>query len=178
MDGIALILSLFIAAGVVLFVVWPWVKLRQRLSAGEDFNGRADLSAATVQTLKTRQEALITALRDLEFDHAVEKVTDADYQRLRQSLLAQTTTILQQIEEAEASLEAERLLVKAVPRRVASLASAKTCPACHKPARPDAHFCTHCGSRLPDVCPDCGKQLLPDDRFCTHCGAAVNSVPA
>lgn len=124
-------------------------------------------------------EALVTAIRDLDFDYQAGVVTEADYQPLRHDLAAQAVSLLQaldhgdsreaeleeQIETAASALRARRHVV-APPDGV----GATTCPACGYWVSTGGRFCSQCGASLELTCPDCGDPVEREDRFCGACG--------
>lgn len=110
----------------------------------------------------------LRALKEIEFDRATGKLSDADYDALNAKYTA----------EALAALREESPQAAAAPRirpAVSPLPTA-TCPA--HGARPEAGaiFCSACGRRLSDAvafCAKCGTALPPDARFCASCGRRV-----
>src|SRR5262245_21365876 len=50
------------------------------------------------------------------------------------------------------------------------------CPSCRRANLAEAHFCLHCGTRLPRVCPQSQSVLPPAARFCMSCGRALAAV--
>ena len=135
---------LFIAVSVPL-VVTP---LRQRARAATTGTARGGPSAAP-----DSYETTLLAMRDLEFDHQLGVVTDDDYARLREQLMAQAATALETSRREEAEEIAARIEAAVLARRRQ--------PAQERPTAA-ARFCPQCGNRV-----DAG------DRFCTGCGAPL-----
>ena len=53
------------------------------------------------------------------------------------------------------------------------------CPKCHHVNRPNAKFCSECGTVLrKGGCVKCGATLVPGEKFCTDCGFAVPAAGA
>ena len=44
------------------------------------------------------------------------------------------------------------------------------CPECGGDLRPEAHFCSQCGTRIGDECPECGGYVTLTDAYCAACG--------
>jgi predicted nucleic acid-binding Zn ribbon protein len=132
---------------------------------------------------ETRHGVALLALKEIEFDRATGKLSDADYDSLK----------ARYSEEALAALEAdERQAGGAVPTgdpedliaaRLRQLRSAPTagqplpppCPTCGPRPEPDALFCSTCGQALTRAafCASCGSALPPDSLFCAACGVRV-----
>ena len=136
-----------------------------------------------------RKDAVLKAIKDLEFDYQVGKLSDEDYQLYDQRLRRQAVAVLQQIEQVapqsndmDAALEAEiaqrrRVLesahpaVKPVPAAVAAAASM---PAAAQPAAmavaavPAANG--NVGGSGARYCTNCGSRLETQHKFCANCG--------
>ena len=107
----------------------------------------------------------LRALREIEFDRATGKLSDADYDALKGKYT----------EEALAALRAEEARVVTstpppfpLPRPV--------CPTHGPRPEPDAAFCSECGRRLgsaPAYCAHCGSSLEREARYCNGCGRRV-----
>lgn len=113
----------------------------------------------------------LRALREIEFDRATGKLSDADYEALQAKYTA----------EALAALRAEEGRVvaagsAATSSRPASPLPRPSCPTHGLRPEPDAVFCSDCGRRLgtaPGYCARCGSALERDARYCNGCGSRV-----
>lgn len=107
--------------------------------------------------------AVLSALRDLDFDHKVGKVSDEDYVPAREQLLAEAARYIQQQDEKDSVLE------ELVQKRRAS--KTENCTECGAPLEAGQRFCSKCGSQANKVdCPSCGKKVRAGDLFCSSCG--------
>lgn len=177
MDEIAIGLGLLVAGAVIVFVGWPWWAGRKNFQAELRPENRP-LRNAQDETLANRRETVLNALRDLDFDHAVGKVTAEDYGPLRQALLFEAANIIAQLDSKRAAAETELDTYIEVDRSAVhppQPANNGSCPACGQAARPGAFYCTTCGTRLPLTCPKCGQIIHSADRFCPSCGTEVVS---
>jgi hypothetical protein len=143
-------------------------------------------SADPLDPEETPRGVALSAIREIEFDKATGKLSDADYQFLLQKYTAEALAVLK-AEEAEKAERTEKTdgsdqIERLVAARVHTLRSSSptspsspTCPTCGPRPEPDAIFCSHCGGRLltPSGCLRCGVPLHPDGRFCEGCGAQV-----
>jgi hypothetical protein len=117
------------------------------------------------------------ALREIELDRAMGKLSERDYTALRTKYEAHLAARPQAPpsaaggeprRETDQSLEerAEALVRHWRERRV-------ECPECGVRPEPEATYCSNCGRRLAP-CPACGRQVTePGARHCTHCGASL-----
>jgi hypothetical protein len=128
---------------------------------------------------ETPKGVALTALKEIEFDRATGKLSDADYQQLK----ARYTAVAVEALRAEAAPGAAADVEAMIAGRVRSLRSAGSstppstpvCPTCGPRPEPDAVFCSSCGFRLqaPAACPRCTAPLPPGSRFCEACGSRV-----
>jgi hypothetical protein len=127
-------------------------------------------SAARVAERAVPEDLAIAALREVEFDRATGKLSDADYAVLRERYAA----------EALATMRATAHVDRAHPddpAEAAVRAYRQTHPACGKCGiRPeaDAIYCSICGSFLPGKCASCGTAVTAAGvRFCIDCGTRL-----
>ena len=179
MNDMAVILGMLVAGAVAAFVAWPWRMQRKML--------RPAFGAAATphgEALAERREAVLTALRDLDFDRAVGKVIEEDYSPLRQALLTEAVAVMAQLDDERATVEADLdALIEAEVLAVSQTLGAEhrgdepagdgACPACGRAFRPGDLYCAGCGARLHIPCPECGRVARLDDLFCASCGAKL-----
>lgn len=89
------------------------------------------------------RENVYEALRDLEDDHAMDKVDAADFERLRAELRASAVDLLRREREQSVSAPAE-----------GDGPTAASCPDCRERIDPAWRFCSHCGATLGPVAPE------------------------
>jgi NADH pyrophosphatase NudC (nudix superfamily) len=166
MDDLALWLTVAIAALLSLLAIYYTVSpLLQK--------GHAPplLDDDKLVELLGRKDATLQAIKDLEFDHQVGKISEEDFQRLDARLRRQAIGLLQQIEKvapASASLDEQLESIIAQFRQTAAPApvvAASPAPVAVALPAQMVRFCTHCG-----------KAVQPTHNFCAHCGAAVAQV--
>jgi hypothetical protein len=135
---------------------------------------------------ETPRGIAVAALREIEFDRATGKLSDADYAHLRQQY---TEAAIQAIrgEESEPA-PATAAGGGGTPDAVEAIISAKvralrarqpgggetpSCPGCGPRPEGDAIFCSSCGKRLPSdsACSACGSPLLAQASYCENCGS-------
>ena len=94
-------------------------------------------SERLVETL-TREKALVLrSIKELEFDHAMGKVSDPDFAEIGGRLRQRALALMQDIERAGHD-------APGIPKRPA----ARACPTCRTVNDTDAKFCKQCGARL------------------------------
>ena len=156
---IELIAGLLLAAGVLHYVLLPIFRPTDEpfAAAGDDGDDPADDLS--------KQAVALRALREIEFDRATGKLSDADYDRLHVKYQA----------EALAAMRGDSPIE---PRPVArgQPAARASCPVDGPRPESDAAFCSACGRRLGTAagyCARCGTTLEADARYCNRCGTRV-----
>ena len=168
-----LIGGILLAAGAVYFVLQPI--LRPGSSGGEERDaGRVDEGDDPADDFSPRAVAL-RALKEIEFDRATGKLSDADYDVLKTRYTSEALAALRTTSPGGEMRDAGGV-VSAVRSHPASRIPHPVCPT-HGP-RPEsaAAFCSECGRRLataPGYCARCGSALEHDAHYCHSCGARI-----
>ncbi len=123
----------------------------------------------------TRSGVALAALKEIEFDRETGKLSDNDYEFLKQKYTVEALSALRTEDAGSpaAAIEAQ------VAARVATLRddgrTAAACGACGAEASPGARFCPDCGKPLgaPAACAKCGTDLSAGSRYCAACGGRV-----
>ena len=111
----------------------------------------------------------VAALREIEFDRATGKLSDADYAELKARYTREAT-------RGDASRRARRRRGSAPTTTIEAAVRAyrermRAAPTCGPRPEPDAVFCSDCGRYLPDRCAGCGAPVAERGaRFCVNCG--------
>ena len=162
-------------AAVLVGMVALWLVLRPLLGPPR----LPDVVEEPVEPEETPKGVALLALKEIEFDREMGKLSDADYGYLKAKYTAEALAALRTEEGAGATDDVEALIAHRV-RALRSAAAAPppgtpACPSCGPRPEPDAVYCSTCGGRLPApaVCGQCGTALSPESRFCEGCGTRV-----
>ena len=104
--------------------------------------------------VQRRRDRALAALKEIEFDHATAKLSDADYERLRTSYTAEALEALRATDGAAAAPAgaAAESADDAVERLIASARAQakgkKFCIECGSPLEGSGRFCVECGSKV------------------------------
>jgi hypothetical protein len=168
-----MVLEAALAAVLGLAVLWIVFQPLARPGRG------APRPAEPLDPEETPRGVALTALREIEFDRATAKLSDADYEDLKARYTAIALAALRAEPAATAPADVETMIAD----RVRSLRSAggstpspaPECPVCGRRPEADAVFCSACGVRLqaPAWCEQCGAMLPAHSRFCELCGTRV-----
>ena len=133
-------------------------------------------------------DSLRTALAEIELDHAMGKLSDADYEALRSRYEQGVTPAAERAQlhspglvaaapaspaSPEAAMPDQDLddLGEELVRRARAVRVG--CPCCGPRPEPEARFCSSCG-RFIRPCPQCGQPALQaGSRFCPRCGQGL-----
>ena len=113
----------------------------------------------------------VGALREIEFDRATGKLSDADYAALKSRYTAEAIDAMRAADTSGLTPEASDLAEQAILRyRTRAVA----CEACGPRPEPDAVYCSNCCRYLPGRCNGCGAAVdQPAARFCISCGETL-----
>jgi hypothetical protein len=137
-------------------------------------------------------DSAIVALREIEFDKATGKLSDADYAELKQSYSARALSELRARDRASGHAEQvsgppERSDGSAVPvpsdpieARIREVREThRACRTCGVRPEADAVYCSTCGSYLDRDCPRCSAPVTEAAAaFCPTCGLSLAGTAA
>jgi Double zinc ribbon len=156
----------------VYYVLRPVLRPDAPLEDGESRGAAGDEGENPDDDLSPRAVAL-RALREIEFDRATGKLSDADYARLKFQYTGEAVAALR----AEGPPREDAPAVERAPAVAASLTPVAPSCSTHGPrSESGAQFCSECGRRLasaPGYCARCGVALEREARYCHSCGARV-----
>jgi len=160
-----LILGILLAAGAMYFVLLPILRPPIEAAGGETSVDEGDDPADDMSA----QAVALRALKEIEFDRATGKLSDADYGSLKAKYTAEALAAMR----GKSGVGSQEPGITAVPD---SRLLTPKCPEHGTPREADAVFCPECGRRLgkaPGYCARCGTTLESDARYCNACGARV-----
>lgn len=133
------ILFLVLTAAVSYLVAAPILQSR-RLQFNPDSNHKAS-------DLIERKEAIYAAIKDIEFDYQMGKLSEEDFHALRQQYKDEAVGLLKKIEQIQ-----------------------------HKTGKSkDATAAKKSEQASPKFCWSCGAAVTRGDKFCANCGGALES---
>lgn len=110
-------------------------------------------------------DTAVAALREIEFDRATGKLSDADYAQLKARYTREALTAMRRADAAPAAADEIEAAV------LAWRARHPECPEHGARPEPDAVYCSDCGRFLPGACTHCGAPVDESgSRFCSSCG--------
>lgn len=170
----SLFLLLALLIPVSLFIARPLLDKEAAAVTPEE-----DLQEHELSTLLAERDRILTALEELDFDNALGKIPEGDYEPTRERLLRQGAEVLRKldaIDPSSADPDMEKRIEAAIAERRAATAGAAESP---QPVLVDAddevelQLAARRRSRegkSAGFCPQCGRPIQESDRFCPKCG--------
>lgn len=168
----ALIVGTLLAVAALAFVLYPL------------FFAVAERPPETTLESRAADDSPILALREIEFDRATGKLSEADYAELKKTYSEQALRELRGADRARrealgSPLETSASL-DAIEARVREYRlTHRACQTCGVRPEPDAVYCSTCGGYLQRVCPRCAAEVTESGSvFCSTCGVTLASTQA
>ncbi|KAA3662758.1 MAG: zinc ribbon domain-containing protein [Calditrichaeota bacterium] len=124
-------LGIAIAAATTYFIAQPFFA-RKQLEL--NFN-----STGKIEELLARKKEIYSAIKDIEFDHEMGKLSTEDYQELRESYKDEAAKIIQRIEQFQHGGKRKSKKKKGEKE--------KYCHNCGSKISADDKFCVECGTQ-------------------------------
>jgi hypothetical protein len=184
--GVVLIsLTIFAAAVVGLAALRTFLPLAGKVTS----ESTQVLGGRTRAALEREKALALRAIKELEFDRAMGKVSEKDFVDMSGRLRARAARLIRQLDAGsgyrnEIEQEIARRLGESRPGEptggaaVAAAASEAVpadrvqCTSCGAMSEATARFCTQCGRPR---CAACGVNNDPDARFCKQCGGGLGA---
>lgn len=159
--GIILLSLTIFAAAVVGLAAW---RTFAPFAGGEQPSGGQILGGRTRAALEREKSLVLRAIKDLEFDRAMGKMSEKDFSEMSQRLRLRAAGLIRQLDAGASYREQiEKELAQRIGSDVGRTVSGP--PSEHDKARSTAVMCPRCATTN-DV----------DARFCKHCGAALGEL--
>lgn len=170
---------LFISALTALFVALPFfVGKRSGGFTDVEEGGTINPVLERFRALEARKDSLYSAIRDIDLDYGLGKLTEDDYRELRQKYRVEAASVLKEIDAMtkepltdglEADIEDE---IKG--RRAVIYQNTEEGEIENEILR--ARKQAHAGFSAPKnlICTECGNTYTNEDIFCSKCGAKLN----
>ena len=155
-----LVISVLIAGAIITFIALPLFAS----SRAQDEN-----EPTALETLMSQRDAAYDAMRDLDFDFQTGKLSDVDYNALRDKAKSRAAVVLQQLDAVQvqdhqleqeimqrraakptvASAPADDAIEQEIAKRRGKSATANmACKNCGTPYKSGDQFCAKCGNKL------------------------------
>lgn len=105
------------------------------------------------QRLVERREQLLAGIKEIEFDQAMGKFPEGEYQQMRQQLEAEAMGVLHQLDLFKDQPGRDKALEARIEKDILALRQhvRSHCPSCGANRRPTDRFCAGCGTRFEEA---------------------------
>ncbi len=168
-----LFFMLLLGASALFFTLEPLFRWREIAASTRNS------SSEQYEELLAEKETIYLALKEIEFDHSIGKLSQEDYLDLKHQYEEKAIRVLRALDEFSPVTS----IADEIEREIAALRQQQSlrgegnsssavlhCPHCQKSVPADARFCAQCGTALLEPCPQCGKPYHREDQFCAYCG--------
>lgn len=156
--GIILLSLTIFTAAVVGVATW---RTLSPLTGSDERGGVQLLGGRTRAALEREKALVLRSIKELEFDHAMRKISDKDFAEMSARLRSRATGLIRQLDAGrtyrqEIEQEISKRVAKPDVGRVLSgvpgepdrARPTRSCSTCRTENDPDARFCKSCGSKL------------------------------
>lgn len=140
----------------------------------------AVLGTRTRAALEQEKANTLRTIKELEFDRAMGKMSEEDFQEMSVRLRARAGRLIRQLDAGTGyRSKIEQDLVKRLgdqpEAKPGKSRETRTCASCRTVNDADAKFCKSCGTRAQETrpCAACRTENDADAVFCTSCGEKV-----
>lgn len=145
--GIILLSLIIFAAAVVGVATW---RTLMPFTASDEDSGPQILGGRTRAALEREKALVLRSIKELEFDRAMGKVSEKDFDEMSARLRLRAAGLIRQLDAGRGYRDE---IEQEITRRVATHApvarpTTQTCSACSITNDSDARFCKNCGSAL------------------------------
>ncbi|GEM_PF-1653235 len=169
-----MILALLATLGavVVAFVLYPVFASEAPEPIG------LDATQSELRDLEEKKTQILSNIKDLDFEKASGKLTDADYESSRNDYMAQVSAVIIRMGELAPQQQQERRKKGSAASKTTapkSKADTMTCASCGEANPKGSKFCLDCGRPFKAQCGACSETLPPKAKFCNACGEQVDA---
>lgn len=164
---------------IILIVVVSWVSLPLLRSERREVFSFRKRRKHDEQTLQEKKEDVYAAMKEMEFDFEMGKISEEDYQELRSQYKVKALEILKELDHIEkdddldAAIEREiqQFRTKSAPEEDIEAAIEREVQQLRKDKKPPGDTEREEKSvQSINFCPQCGEKVIPNSNFCQNCG--------
>jgi zinc ribbon protein len=163
---------LIIVIGAAIFIVLPFFKKRfEEIPPETDSQNPIE---EKIKSLNSEKESLYSALKELDFDYSMGKLSKEDYGELERKYKAQAVFVLREIDNIRGKSDIANL-DEEIEKEIRVIREAKLTD----DKEIEREILKSRKSRVLEtsssICSVCGNEYKSDDRFCSKCGASLNA---
>lgn len=165
---------LILAIGVAIFIALPFFRKKvEEASSQEESGAIRNPIEEKLRKLNFEKESLYAALKEIDFDYDLGKLSKEDYEELQKKYKLQAAPILKEIDDVRIKtgiINLEEEVEKEIRlNRKAKLTDGEEIEREILKARK-----SNGKDKTNLICSNCGKEAVSDDKFCSNCGNKLN----
>jgi hypothetical protein len=171
---------LVVAAASLTWVVWVSFQAARAITTEPEAGEVARATGRRRKELEREKQALLKALKELEFDHEMGKVSDADYQEIGGNYRGRAVRVMRQLDAQAGEVDYKSLVERDLANRKGARPSQEA-KADAKPAAGDKPPPDKTSEPVSGIRPSCKKCSTANDadaEFCKKCGAKLREEVA
>jgi len=167
---LAILIVLAIAIIISIFIVIPFFSRNHLDNSNheEETNLRDESLVSKWKKLNSEKETLYDALRDIEFDYGLGKLSKDDYEDLKNTYKLKAASVLKRLEEINRNSNTSNL-EEEIEREISEKREFKKQEQKKGNKTLDVRD-AGVNQQIKLNCLQCGKELSPEDKFCPNCG--------
>lgn len=122
----ATILAVLLTGALGLFVLLPLLEREETSSSGTGGRAGSARQRQALETLHAEKDRVLRAIRELDFDYDMDKLTGAAYAAQRIRLIYLAVAIIKRIDELEAEIASQQVRAEAAVAALRKTRRAKT----------------------------------------------------
>ncbi|MES1175470.1 MAG: zinc ribbon domain-containing protein [Myxococcales bacterium] len=171
--GVQLVVLTLAAAALLLVIFLLWSSV-QALAGESELTFEEAFSFGARSAEEEQKRAVLRALKDLEYERSVGKISEEDYHEYAARYRAEAKRLIQNLNEhlAAQRQQVERELERRLAKTDAKSSAVESADASAEPAETEPEMAEKSSNKgLP--CPSCQVQNELDARFCKACGKSL-----
>jgi rRNA maturation endonuclease Nob1 len=176
--GVQLVVLTLAAAALLLVIFLLWSSV-QALAGESELSFEEAFSFGARSAEEEQKRAVLRALKDLEYERSVGKISEDDYHEYATRYRAEAKRLIQNLNEHlaeqrnQVERELERRLAHAGSTRAAQGAESASSPTASEGSTPAEHESAEKVAQKQIQCPACQVRNELDARFCKACGKSL-----
>jgi hypothetical protein len=147
-QGVTKVVLVSVLMATAAFVGMATLRALRPLVSPED-DRTAMIGQRTRAALEREKTLALRSIKELEFDRAMGRLSDADWQEMSTRLRARAARLMKQLDAgADYRQRVERDLAKRLGEKSAAASTERACASCATVNDSDSKFCKNCGAKL------------------------------
>ena len=161
MGGRGSVIVLAAATGLIGWIAWLAVRTAQALVRDPGTTEGVVATGGRRKELEREKQALLKALKELDFDHQMGKVSAKDFAEISAQYRARAIRVMRRLDVS--GHDYETMIAQEVQKRLRGSPAVSAPPSASETAKADPHACARCKTKNDadaEFCKKCGNKLV------------------